>query len=77
MEIKLPGLCDSYEDWKHCITVKCKISLTADFLEQRIKALSKTSDPQTARFVEIYGDGHRARTLEWFKRAKTELEAAV
>ncbi len=65
--------CRNYEEWKHCITVKCKIPLTADYVEKRIAALSNTQDRTTARFIALYGDEHRLRTIEWFKQARAEV----
>lgn len=66
-------LCDSYEEWKHCITVLCDIPLSADYVEKRIAALSDKRDTTTDRFVQLYGDAHRLRTIQWFKRAQEEL----
>ena len=65
----MDGLCASYEEWRHCITVKCGIPLTADYIAERVAALSNPEDKMTARFVQLYGDDHRVRTLEWFERA--------
>lgn len=66
-------LCQTYEEWKHCITVKCQIPLTSTFIAERIKALSDAQEPVTARFVKLYGDPHRVRTLRWFEQARREL----
>ena len=71
----MEGLCESYEEWKHCITVKCRIPLTTDFVAKRIAALSNERDPTTARFVALYGDAYRLRTIRWFEQARSELGA--
>ncbi|MEM6388535.1 MAG: hypothetical protein AAF825_01715 [Pseudomonadota bacterium] len=68
---------ESYEDWKHCITVKCDIPLTAQYIDDRIAALTDDSDFNTQRFIERWGAKHHARTVEWFKRAKEELAASA
>lgn len=65
--------CQSYEDWKHCITVRCGITLAADYVSQRIRALSDKKDPMTARFVVLYGDVYREQVLGWFRQAQAEL----
>ncbi|MEM6727366.1 MAG: hypothetical protein AAF618_02590 [Pseudomonadota bacterium] len=65
----------SYEDWKHCITVKCDIPLTPSYVDERIAALTDDRDYHTQKFKERWGVSHHARTLEWFKRAKEELAA--
>lgn len=72
----MEGLCESYEEWKHCITVKCRISLNADYAAERIAALSDDKDPTTARFVALYGDGHRQQTIQWFEKARSEFGGA-
>ncbi|MEM6972842.1 MAG: hypothetical protein AAF577_08550 [Pseudomonadota bacterium] len=63
----------TYEEWEHCITVSCGIPLTADFVATRIAALENENDYHTKRFVEVWGDGHRAQTLQWFREAATRL----
>lgn len=68
-------LCDSYEDWKHCITVRCKIPLTPEFVSKRLAVLSDPHDATTARFVQLYGDAHRLRVVQWFEQARGELES--
>lgn len=62
-----------YEDWKHCITVSCGIPLTPHYVEQRITALTDTSDFHTQRFIERWGRAHHQRTLAWFRLAADEL----
>jgi len=63
----------TYEEWRHCITVICDQPLTSEYIEQRIKALNTPSDHMTAKFVQLYGEPQRLRTLEWFERARNEL----
>ena len=69
----MEGLCESYEEWEHCITVKCRIPLTPDFVAKRIAALSDERDPTTARFIALYGDPYRLRTIRWFEQARRKL----
>lgn len=68
----MDDLCESYEDWKHCISVRCGIPLTAPYLRERIAALGNASDPMTARFAALYGADHLTRTRGWFQRALAE-----
>ncbi|MEM6618772.1 MAG: hypothetical protein AAF631_05655 [Pseudomonadota bacterium] len=63
----------TYEEWKHCITVKCEIRLTAAYVRERIASLSDEQDFHTQRFVDRWGAAHHARTLEWFHEAAAEL----
>lgn len=69
----MQGLCESYGEWKHCITVECRIPLTADYVAKRIAALSNGRDPTTARFTALYGDAYRLRIIGWFEQARSEL----
>ena len=62
----------TYEEWRHCITVICRQPITGPYIEERIKALNSTTDHMTVRFVQLYGDAQRVKTLEWFERAKHE-----
>ncbi|MEM6896528.1 MAG: hypothetical protein AAF576_04065 [Pseudomonadota bacterium] len=64
---------ESYEDWKHCITVSCGIPLTQSYVEERLAALSDATDFNTQKFVERWGEAHLARTLGWFQQAAEEL----
>jgi len=63
----------TYEEWRHCITVVCRQPITGPYIEERIKALNTPSDHMTARFVQLYGEAHRAKTVEWFGRARHEI----
>lgn len=63
----------SYEDWKHCITVKCDIPLTRKFVAERLIALNDHSDFHTQKFIDRWGPTHLARTVAWFEQAAKEL----
>ena len=63
---------DSYEDWKHCITVECGIPLTPDYIEGRIAALKNSQDHHTQKFRSAYGDAHLAKVIGWFEKARTD-----
>lgn len=65
---------ESYEDWKHCITVSCGIPLTLEYVQERITALGDMSDHHTQRFISFWGQEHHDRTLAWFRRAAEELK---
>jgi hypothetical protein len=63
----------TYEQWHHCITVKCGISLSREFVERRICELSDDGNRDTQKFVQLYGDGQRQFTLRWFNQALNTL----
>lgn len=60
----------NYEEWVHCITVKCGIELTLEYIEKRIVALQDTADFRTKQYIEVYGSQYHALVLSWFFRAK-------
>lgn len=63
----------SFEEWEHCITVKCGLSLTKDFVIQRIQSLEDRNDLRTQKFIEFWGEAHYAKTLEWFRQADSRF----
>ncbi len=64
--MKLPT---TYEEWRYCIEVACRQPLSPDYVATRLDALRNTADPQTARFLELYGGAHLAATIGWFEQA--------
>lgn len=69
--MKSPIIPETYEQWHHCITVICQQPLTPEFIETRIEALKNLRDYTTKKFVELYGEQQRLRTLNWFQQAKS------
>ncbi len=61
----------NYNEWRYCITVKCGLDLSPEFIEERIRQLTDVVDLETARFIELYGDNYRQLVLEWFGRASS------
>ncbi len=68
-----PLIPETYEQWHHCITVICRQPLTPEFVDKRIKALNDPKEHTTQRFVQLYGDQQRIRTIQWFEQSKAEL----
>ncbi|MEM6712436.1 MAG: hypothetical protein AAF590_09155 [Pseudomonadota bacterium] len=64
----------TYDEWVHCITVKCKIPLTPEFVAERIAELQNKDDYKTHRFIERWGEAHYERTLGWFRQAAERSE---
>ena len=65
---------DNYEQWHHCITVACGQALTLGYIDARTDALNNSRDYTTQKFVELYGERQRLKTLQWFKQAKMSLQ---
>ncbi len=64
---------NNFQQWKHCITVECGLTLTASFIEQRIRALQTDSDHHTKQFTRLYGEQYRQQVIYWFQQAQREL----
>ena len=64
----------TYDDWKHCITVLCRIPLTPVYIEQRLAELRDPADHGTQKFIAAWGEAHLARIIGWFEQAERELQ---
>jgi len=71
--MKTPVIPQTYEQWRHCITVECGIPLTRAFAEERLAVWANPAAEETRRFEQLYGVAHRKRVLHWFERALGEL----
>ncbi|MCG7546888.1 hypothetical protein [Pseudoalteromonas sp. Of7M-16] len=60
----------SYEQWRHAITVRCNINLTPEYARARIHALSDPNDLHTREFAAKYGDAYLKQVVAWFTRAE-------
>ncbi|MGF1476035.1 MAG: hypothetical protein ACFB6S_10780 [Geminicoccaceae bacterium] len=65
---------ETYERWRRCITVDCGLKLTPAFIDARLAELRDPSAHRTRRFVEYYGENHRASVIAWFERARGEIK---
>ena len=74
LEMITPLIPTSYEQWHHCITVICEQKMTAKYIDTRIKALNSPYDYMTQKFVDLYGEPQRIKTLKWFERAQVALQ---
>ena len=64
---------ESYEQWKYCIEVLGKIELTPAFVGQRLAIMEDDQHAETKKFVKLYGLDRLQRTVDWFRRADSEL----
>ena len=65
---------ETYERWRRCITVDCGLALTPAFIKTRLAELRDNNAHRTRRFIECYGENHRARVITWFERAQQETK---
>ena len=63
----------SYGEWYECITIKCGIAMTKEFVDQRLLALRKPDLPMTQKFISLYGQEYLNQVILWFETAKKEL----
>ena len=66
---------DTYEEWKHCITVLCGIPLTLDYIEKRIAELNDLNNYHTKKFISLWGEPHLQKIIGWFEQAKQEIKS--
>ena len=59
----------SYQEWQHCIKVKCGIGLTQKFIEERLSELQNDKNPKTVEFVNLYGIDYKNQIISWFEKA--------
>ncbi len=62
----------SYEEWRTCITVRCRIPLTRSFVETRMTELQDETHPGTREFRDRYGDAYLEQVVAWFETARAE-----
>jgi len=60
----------NYEQWHHCITVECGLSLTTEFIDERIMSMQDKNTFRTKQFVQLYGSQYHQQVLAWFHQAK-------
>lgn len=62
----------TFEQWKHCITVDCKINLTKEFAAQRLLVYTNERNIETEKFKMLYGEGYLQNIIHWFKKIINE-----
>jgi hypothetical protein len=65
---------NDFSAWRRYIKIECRLTLTPAFVAARIGALSDVTDASTRRFVETWGEAHRAHMLGWFRQAQRGLK---
>lgn len=63
----------TYLQWHQCITQKCRIKLTREYLEARIASIGDTTTDESRNFRRLYGEAHFQAVRRWFQRALDEL----
>jgi len=63
----------TFEQWRHCITVDCGLALTPAFIKERLAVWRDDKAEETQRFRRIYGDAHWQAVVGWFEQAEKTL----
>ena len=56
----------TYEEWKKCIVIDCKIKLTREFTEKRLAIYRDIESEETKKFISLYGQLHYENIVSWF-----------
>ena len=62
----------TFDQWKHCITVDCKVKLTKDFALQRLTVYENINNVETKKFESLYGKEYLQSIINWFKKIVNE-----
>lgn len=65
----------TYPQWFDCITRECGITLTGDFIRERLSVLENDAHQETRRFIACYGRPHLRNIIQWYRRAAAEIGA--
>ncbi len=57
----------TFDQWKTCIENDCGISLTKTFAESRLLVYTNAQNPETKKFVKLYGQNHLDNVIAWFQ----------
>ncbi len=58
----------TFSDWQKCIVNDCKINLNTDFARQRLAVYEDQSNPETKKFISLYGEQHLQNIINWYKQ---------
>jgi len=58
----------TFEEWKHCIVNDCKIKLTKEFAQKRLSVYTDKNNPETKKFIQLYGPEHMNNIIHWLKQ---------
>ncbi|MEM6722869.1 MAG: hypothetical protein AAF598_02465 [Bacteroidota bacterium] len=58
----------TFEEWKNCIVNDCKIKLTKEFAQKRLTVYLNNHNPETKKFIQLYGKEHLNNIIHWLKK---------
>jgi len=63
----------NYEQWIHCITVECGLTISPAFVEERLTVWRNEKSAETVRFRRLYGDAYWRAMIGFFEQAERDL----
>lgn len=58
----------TFDEWKNCVVNDCKIELTKDFAQQRLAVYLDKDNPETKKFIALYGEAHLQNIIHWLQQ---------
>ena len=58
----------TFDEWKNCIINDCRINLNKDFAQKRLAVYTNQNNPETQKFISLYGENHLNNIINWFKQ---------
>ncbi len=67
---------NTFKEWKNCIQKDCGIKLTKAFTENRLRVYENKRNPETQKFIQLYGESHLNNIIHWLKKAQSGTSKA-
>lgn len=61
-----------FAEWRKAITVRCGLTLSAEYCTERIAELQNEAVPSTRNFIKEYGENYRQAVISWFEQARQQ-----
>ncbi|MBX3239257.1 MAG: hypothetical protein KIT80_18390 [Chitinophagaceae bacterium] len=65
---------ETFRQWKNCIENDCKTALTKDFAKRRLAVYTDQENPETKKFIRLYGKRHLENIQQWFQQIANSHE---
>lgn len=65
-------IAQTFDQWINCIINECKISLTKDFVKERLTVYQDKQNQETKKFISLYGEQHYSNVINWLRKIKND-----